>query len=202
MACVNPDLDDGAGLIRQRIAESILSKQRMLASDCVARAAELASLMADALLAGGKVVFFGNGGSASDAGHLAAELLGKYSYDRPPMAAMSLPDHVAATTAIGNDFDYGEIFARQVRGVCSEGDVAVGITTSGNSENVIRALVAARELGMVTTALTGEDGGKLPGLVDVCVQVPERDRARIQEACLHLGHSVCEIVERRLYPPG
>jgi D-sedoheptulose 7-phosphate isomerase len=187
-------------LVRRRLAESIASKQAMLESDCVERAASVAASIADALRAGGKVIFFGNGGSASDASHLAGELLGKFAYDRPALAAVCLSDHTAALTAVGNDYDYGEVFARQLRGLGRPGDVAVGLTTSGNSENVVRALDAARDLGMVTVALTGADGGKVVAVADLCVRVPSDDTQRVQEACLHLGHTICEIVERDLHP--
>jgi len=197
---VTPTATAGAELVRQRLAESIRSKQRLLDSECVEQAAQVAELVSTALAAGRKVVFFGNGGSASDAGHLAAELLGRFAYDRPALAAVSLADTTAALTAIGNDYDYGEVFARQVRGLGAPGDVAVALTTSGNSPNVIRALEAARELGLLTVALTGADGGKVAGVVDLCIQVPTDDTPRVQEACLHLGHTICELVERRLHP--
>jgi D-sedoheptulose 7-phosphate isomerase len=187
-------------LVRQRLTESIAAKQTMLESACVEQAVQAADLIATALAAGGKVLFFGNGGSASDASHLAGELLGKFAYDRPALAAVCLSDHTAALTAIGNDYDYGEVFARQLRGLGTAGDVAVGLTTSGNSENVVRALEAACSLGLVTVALTGADGGKVSAVADVCIRVPTADTPRVQEACLHLGHTICELVERALHP--
>jgi D-sedoheptulose 7-phosphate isomerase len=201
VARVTPSAATGAELVRQRLAESIASKQAMLDSDCVRQAADVASLITVSLTAGGKVIFFGNGGSASDASHLAGELLGRFAYDRPALAAVCLSDHTAALSAIGNDYDYGEIFARQLRGLGAAGDVAVGLTTSGNSENVVRALEAARSLGLVTVALTGAAGGKVTAVADVCVRVPTDDTPRVQEACLHLGHTICELVERALHPP-
>jgi D-sedoheptulose 7-phosphate isomerase len=197
MASVNPA---GAALVRRRLEESIAIKQALLTSGCVAQAAGVAELIASALGAGRKVVFFGNGGSASDASHLAGELLGRFAYDRPAFAAVCLSDHTAALTAVGNDYDYGEVFARQVRGIGAAGDVAVGLTTSGNSENVVRALAAARSLGLVTVALTGADGGRVAAVADVCIRVPTDDTPRVQEACLHLGHTICELVERELHP--
>jgi D-sedoheptulose 7-phosphate isomerase len=200
VARVTPAATEGAELVRQRLVESIESKRLLLDSTCVEQAAEVADLICVALRAGRKVLFFGNGGSASDAGHLAGELLGRFAYDRPALAAVSLPDATAALTAIANDYDYTEVFARQVRGLGVPGDVAVGLTTSGNSPNVVRALEAARELGLVTVVLTGAGGGKVAGLADVCVQVPCEDTPRVQEACLHLGHSICELVERWLAP--
>lgn len=187
-------------LVRRRLAESIASKQAMLSSACVEQAADVADRIAAALAAGRKVIFFGNGGSASDASHLAGELLGRFAYDRPALASVCLSDHTAALTAIGNDYDYGEVFARQVRGLGAAGDVAVGLTTSGSSENVVRALEAARSLGLVTVALTGADGGKVAAVADVCIRVPTSDTPRVQEACLHLGHTICELVELALHP--
>ena len=189
-----------ADLVRRRLAESIASKQALLSSPCVEQAAEVADRISAALAAGRKVVFFGNGGSASDASHLAGELLGKFAYDRPALAAVCLSDHTAALTAVGNDYDYGEVFARQVRGLGVAGDVAVGLSTSGNSENVVRALEAARALGLVTVALTGADGGKAAAAADICIRVPTDETPRVQEACLHLGHTICELVERILHP--
>lgn len=194
MASVTTDL------VRRRLAESIASKQALLDSPCVDQAADVAGRIAGALRGGGKVIFFGNGGSASDASHLAGELLGRFAYDRPALAAVCLSDHTAAMTAVGNDYDYGEVFARQLRGLGRPGDVAVGLTTSGNSENVVRALEAARDCGLVTVALTGADGGKVAAVADVCVRVPTGDTPRVQEACLHLGHTICELVELDLHP--
>ncbi|HEX6754638.1 MAG TPA: SIS domain-containing protein [Mycobacteriales bacterium] len=189
-----------ADLVRRRLAESIAAKQALLSSRCVEQAADVADRISAALTAGRKVVFFGNGGSASDASHLAGELLGKFAYDRPALAAVCLSDHTAALTAVGNDYDYGEVFARQVRGLGVAGDVAVGLSTSGNSENVVRALEAARALGLVTVALTGADGGKAAAVADICIRVPTDETPRVQEACLHLGHTICELVERTLHP--
>ena len=151
------------------------------------------------LRAGGKVIFFGNGGSAQDAGHLAAELMGRFAFDRPGLAAFSLPDATAAMTAIGNDYSYDEVFARQVLAAGRAGDVVVGLTTSGNSINVARALEAAAAAGMTTVALTGSDGGKAATLARIAIRVPADDTARVQEACLHLGHTICEMVEAALF---
>jgi D-sedoheptulose 7-phosphate isomerase len=193
---------EAAVLVRDRLRQSIDSKLLLLDSACPRQAAEVAGRIVAALRAGRKVIFFGNGGSASDAGHLAGELLGRFYYDRPPLPAVALPDATATLTAIGNDFDYDEVFARQLRGLAAPGDVAVGLTTSGNSGNVLRALAVARELGVVTVVLTGAAGGKASELADVCIQVPTDDTPRVQEACLHLGHTICELVERRMFPPA
>jgi D-sedoheptulose 7-phosphate isomerase len=175
--------------------------QSLLESDCVGQIAELAEVVIVALRAGNKVIFFGNGGSSMDSGHLAAELLGRFNYDRPSLPAVSLPDSTAAMTAIGNDYEYGEVFARQLRGLARAGDVAVGLTTSGNSANVVAALTAAKDLGVYAVAMTGEGGGQVEKVADLCVKVPSQSTPRIQEMCLHLGHTLCEIVERELFPP-
>jgi D-sedoheptulose 7-phosphate isomerase len=200
MACVN--MDDAVQLIRARLNDSIASKQAMLDTDCLDNAARVAARIVEAIGAGGKVVFFGNGGSSMDAGHLAAELLGRFYLDRPSLPATSLADSTAAMTAIGNDYSYDEVFARQVQGIGRRGDVLVGLSTSGNSENVVRALRAGRGLEMFTVALTGAGGGRMADVVDVCIQVPTDDTPRVQEACLHLGHSICELVEVTLFGPG
>jgi D-sedoheptulose 7-phosphate isomerase len=186
-------------VLRQRVAESIAAGQRLLdGSDAIAATADAAGRIAASLRAGGKVLFFGNGGSASDAGHLAAELLGRFTLERQSLAAVCLSDHTAATTAIGNDYGYDEVFARQVAGLGRPGDVAVGLSTSGSSRNVVRGLETAREHDLVTVALTGAGGGKVAAVVDVCVRVPSEDTPRIQELCMLLGHTLCELVEQEL----
>lgn len=185
-------------LLRARVAESIEAERRLLDSDAVALTAVAAGRVVDCLTAGGKVLLFGNGGSASDAGHLAAELLGRFFVDRRPLAAVALAETTAAMTAIGNDYGYLEVFARQVRALGRPGDVAIGLSTSGTSENVVRGLEAARELGLVTVALTGASGGKLLDVTDVCIRVPSEDTPRVQELTMLLGHTLCEIVEREL----
>ncbi|MGV0051301.1 D-sedoheptulose-7-phosphate isomerase [Mycobacterium colombiense] len=186
-------------LVQQRLAETIAVKQQMQQGDFAAQAVEVARVIIGSLRAGGKVIFFGNGGSAQDAGHLAAELMGRFAFDRPGLAAISLPDATAAITAIGNDYSYDEVFARLVLAAGRPGDVVVGLTTSGNSPNVVRALEAAGQAGMTTVTLTGAHGGKVAGVADICIRVPSHDTGRIQEACLHLGHSICEMIEAALF---
>ncbi|TAM71599.1 MAG: SIS domain-containing protein [Mycobacterium sp.] len=187
-------------LVQQRLAETIAVKRQMQQGDFAAQTVEVARVIIGALRAGGKAIFFGNGGSAQDAGHLAAELMGRFAFDRPGLAAISLPDATAAMTAIGNDYSYDEVFARQVLAAGRPGDVVIGLTTSGNSPNVVRALEVAGQAGMATVTLTGAHGGKVAGVADLCIRVPSEDTARIQEACLHLGHSICEMVEAALFP--
>jgi D-sedoheptulose 7-phosphate isomerase len=186
-------------LARARLAEAISVKQRMAEDSFAEQAVEVARAIIRCLRAGGKVIFFGNGGSAQDAGHLAAELMGRFAFDRPGLAALSLPDATAAMTAIGNDYSYDEVFARQVLAAGQPGDVVIGLTTSGNSVNVVDALDAARRAGMVTVALTGANGGKAAAVAQTSVRVPTDNTARAQEACLHLGHTICEMVEAALF---
>jgi D-sedoheptulose 7-phosphate isomerase len=185
---------------RARMAQAAAINQQMAQGVFAEQAVEVARVMLKSLRSGGKVIFFGNGGSAQDAGHLAAELMGRFAFDRPGLAAISLPDATAAMTAIGNDYSYDEVFARQVLGVGRPGDVVVGLTTSGNSLNVVRALDAAAQAGMTTVALTGEHGGKAAGTAQIAIRIPADDTALVQEACMHLGHTICEMVESALFP--
>jgi D-sedoheptulose 7-phosphate isomerase len=192
--------EDSVGLVLERLKDSLAVKSQMLTSDCVGQATAVAEVMITSLRAGGKILFFGNGGSSMDAGHLAAELAGRFYRDRPGLAGISLSDGTASLTAIANDYAYDDVFARQIRGLGRPGDVAVGLTTSGNSANVVNALLAARETGLVTVALTGSSGGKVAAIADLCIRVPTDDTPRVQEACMHLGHTICEIVEREMFP--
>jgi D-sedoheptulose 7-phosphate isomerase len=185
---------------RERMTEAATIKSQMAEGIFAEKAVETAQVMIECLRNGGKVIFFGNGGSAQDAGHLAAELMGRFAFDRPGLAAVSLPDATAAMTAIGNDYSYDEVFARQVLGIGRPGDVVVGLTTSGNSLNVVRALDVAAQAGMTTVALTGARGGKAAALAQIPIQVPADDTALVQEACMHLGHTICEMVEAALFP--
>jgi D-sedoheptulose 7-phosphate isomerase len=189
-----------ADLVRERLAAAISIKQQMAAGTWSDKAVDIAQAMITALRSGHKIIFFGNGGSAQDAGHLAAELTGRFAFDRPGLSAMSLADATAAMTAIGNDYSYDEVFARQILATGRPGDVAVGLTTSGNSQNVVRALEAAVEVGMITVAMTGESGGKAAAAAKMSLQMPTADTARAQEACMHLGHVICEMVEAALFP--
>ncbi|HUB41987.1 MAG TPA: SIS domain-containing protein [Streptosporangiaceae bacterium] len=182
-----------------RLTEAIAVKRQMLTGPFAEQAVAVAQLMIGSLRAGGKIMFFGNGGSAQDAGHLAAELMGRFNFDRPGLAALSLPDATATMTAIGNDYAYQDVFARQVLAAGRPGDVVVGLTTSGNSANVVRGLAAARIARMSTVAFTGSRGGQVVGVADICIRVPSDETGRIQEACLHLGHTICEMVEAAIF---
>jgi D-sedoheptulose 7-phosphate isomerase len=147
---------------------------------------------------GGKIVFFGNGGSAADAQHLATELAVRYSHNRPPIAALALTTDSSALTAIGNDFGFERLFARQVEALCRPEDVCIGISTSGRSENVVQGLIAARGRGCIAAALTGGDGGRLPALADPLLIVHSDVTARIQEMHITLGQMLCAALEREL----
>ncbi len=153
---------------------------------------------ARSILGGGKILFFGNGGSAADSQHLAAELAVRFIRDRAPIAALALTTDTSILTAAGNDLGFDDIFARQVRALGKPGDLAIGISTSGRSANVLRALDAARELGMAAAALSGGDGGDLPGRADPLLIVPSRTTARIQEMHITIGQMLCGALEREL----
>lgn len=158
----------------------------------------LVGVCVDSIKAGGKILFFGNGGSAADAQHLATELAVRYIGDRPAIAALALTTDTSALTAIGNDLGFEQLFARQIEAVGKPGDVAIGITTSGTSANVIAGLRQAREQGLVAAALTGRQGGDLPGLASPLLIVPSSTTARIQEMHILLGQMLCGALEKEL----
>lgn len=195
MAGLSLRAEEAKKLLERRVREDIALKQSIIGDECLMQAAAVAAEMSTALERGRKVIFFGNGGSSMDAGHLAAELLGRFYLDRAPLPSVCLSDCTAAMTAIGNDFGYEHVFSRQLRAIGEPGDVAVGLTTSGNSVNVVQALRVARELDVFAIVLTGRDGGQAAEVADLCVRVPTGDTPRIQEACMHLGHTICEFVE-------
>lgn len=152
-----------------------------------------------ALKRGNKILLFGNGGSAADAQHLAAEFVNRFLIERPPLAALALSTDTSIITAIGNDYDYSEIFSKQIRALGSEGDVAWGISTSGNSPNVMKALEIAKKMGLITIGLTGKDGGTIAPLVDHSLRVSSQNTARIQETHITVGHVICEMIDFKLF---
>jgi D-sedoheptulose 7-phosphate isomerase len=154
--------------------------------------------MVSCLRHGGKVLFMGNGGSAADAQHLAAELIGRFQHEREAYAALALTTDTSVLTAIGNDYGYQNIFSRQIQGLCKPEDVVVGISTSGNSPNIIAALHIAKSIGAVTVGLSGKDGGELRNIADYCLTIPHQVTARIQEAHIFIGHVLCDWVEQGL----
>ncbi|HSE37510.1 MAG TPA: D-sedoheptulose 7-phosphate isomerase [Blastocatellia bacterium] len=185
--------------IHQIASESIEAKRSFFDShaESVARAA---NLIITSIKAGGKVLIFGNGGSAADAQHIAAELVNRLNYDRPPIAAIALTTDTSILTSVGNDSSFDQLFERQLRALGRVGDVALAISTSGNSPNVLRAAAAANEVGIRTIALTGRDGGQLARAVDVALVVNSRSTQRVQETHITIGHILCELVEAALYP--
>jgi len=183
--------------VRTVAAESIALKQRFFA-ERAARLIEVGTRIAERLRAGGKVLVFGNGGSAADAQHLAGELVGRFLRERAALPALALTTDPSVITAIGNDLGYEAVFRRQVEAHGRPGDVAIGISTSGNSANVIAALQLARERGLVTVALTGEGGGRLRELADYLIDVPHRETPRIQEVHAMVVHILCQVVEEAL----
>lgn len=157
-----------------------------------------ATLLADALLSGRKLMLCGNGGSAADSQHIAAELTGRFVRDRRPLAAVALTTDTSALTCIGNDYSFEEVFARQVSALGTRGDCLIGLSTSGDSRNVVKAVEAARSLGVHVIGLLGRDGGALRALCDVAIIVPSRTTARIQEAHIMIGHTLCALIEAAL----
>ena len=186
-----------SSIVRNNIERSIEVHSRFLA-ECLPQLTAAADALVSAYHAGLKAIFFGNGGSAADAQHLAAEFVGRYLRQRDPLPALALNANSSAVTAIANDSGYAEVFARQLQAFGVPGDVAVGISTSGNSPNVIQALTLARRLGLFTIALTGSSGGQLRGLVDVLIAVPSDEVPRIQECHTLAGHALCDAVEQAL----
>ena len=184
--------------VRQISRESIEAKRAFFDSNAenVVHAAEL---MVASIKGGGKVLIFGNGGSAADAQHIAAELVNRLNYDRPPIAAIALTTDTSILTSVGNDSSFEDLFARQLRALGRAGDVALAISTSGNSPNVLRAVGAARELGITTIALAGRDGGKLVSAADLALIVESSATQRIQETHITIAHILCELVEDALY---
>lgn len=186
--------------ITQSITDSINAKQAILNdSEFLARIEAAAEMITDSLRAGGKIHFCGNGGSAADAQHLAAELSGRFYFDRPPLNAEALHCNTSYLTAVGNDYGYDLIFSRLLKGTAKKGDVIVGISTSGNSKNIVNAYEVAREMGVHIIAMTGETGGKMKDFADILLNVPSKDTPRIQESHIMIGHIICELVETAMF---
>ncbi len=186
-----------------RFKEAVAEAQR-LQDQVVAGQGEAvvaaARMLAAALKAGAKVLLFGNGGSAADAQHLAAEFVNRFQVERPPLAALALTTDTSVLTSIANDYDFAELFAKQVRALGRPGDVAVGISTSGGSENVVRGLKEARNLGLRTLALSGRDGGPVAAAAQAALIVPSGNTPRIQEVHITIGHVLCDLVDYLLFP--
>ena len=186
--------------VSELIEASIATKQSLLRSQAVvSTVAKVSELIVDALKQGNKVLLFGNGGSAADAQHIAAELVGRFAFDRPALPALALSVNSSCVTAIGNDYGFDQVFSRQLEALARRGDIAIGISTSGNSLNVQNAISVAKKIRLHTVALTGRGGGKLRNTVDHCICVPSDETPRIQECHILIGHIISELVEREIF---
>ena len=187
--------------IKSKIEESISLKTSLLSNTDILNAVNNAiNEIVTCYNAGGKVLWCGNGGSAADAQHLAAELSGRFYYDRPPLFSEALHVNTSYITAVANDYSYDIIYSRLVEAMGKKGDVLIGLSTSGNSANVIKALEKANEMGITTIAFTGKTGGKMNGIGKYLINIPSTDTPRIQECHMLLGHTICELVEMNLFP--
>jgi len=186
--------------VTSSIEESIKVKERLLSSaELVSTVAKIVEMLVNALEQGKKVLLFGNGGSAADAQHIAAEFVGRFAFDRPALPALALSVNTSSVTAIGNDYGFDQVFSRQIEALAHTDDVAIGISTSGNSPNVVGALLLSREKGLHTIALTGCTGGNLKRAADYCICVPSNDTPRIQECHILIGHIISELVEQTIF---
>jgi len=187
-------------LIEKRIQESIDVKRNLLQNaTIIQQISTVAIKLTNCLKNNGSVYFCGNGGSAADAQHLAAELSGKFYLDRAPLSSDALHCNTSFLTAVANDYSYDEIYARLISGIGRKGDVLVGLSTSGNSRNIVKAFEKCNELGIYTIALTGEGGGTMKQVAKDCICVPSSDTPRIQESHIMIGHIICEMVESSLF---
>ena len=185
-------------IIFNTLQETAKIKERFI-NDHVDRIQHGADKLATCIASGHKILIFGNGGSAADAQHIAAEFVNRFQIERPPLAALALTTDTSVITSIGNDYSFDDIFYKQVKALGTKGDVAVGISTSGNSENVVKAILAAKDIGMLSIGLTGS-GGRLAECADMVFSVKTDITARIQEAHILLGHIWCDLVDRILFP--
>lgn len=189
---------DSTSQISEEILESIAVKNELLHES--GQIGEAAKVVLERLKAGGKLIAFGNGGSAADAQHIVAELVGRYRVDRKPLPAVALTTNSSSVTAIGNDYSFEEIFARQIEALATPADVVLAISTSGNSPNLLRAIAAAKRAKSFTIGLAGRTGGKMRSVVNLCLCVPSDSTPRIQEAHILIGHIICGIVEDAFAP--
>lgn len=187
-------------IIKQRLAESIEVKQRIIEdTPLLDKIQQATSTIIDRIKTGNTIYFCGNGGSAADAQHLAAELSGRFYFDREPLSSEALHCNTSFMTAVANDYSFDMVYARLLKGIGQKGDVVIGLSTSGNSKNIINTFDIAKEKGIYTIALTGSNGGKMKGIVDICINVPSNDTPRIQESHIAIGHIICEIIEDTLF---
>ncbi len=189
--------------IKNQIQASIDTKQNILNDEALMQTiADVGQACVELYQNGKKTLLAGNGGSAADAQHIAAELVGRYGFDRPSIPSIALTTDTSNLTAIGNDYGYDKVFSRQMEGMGNEGDLFIGISTSGNSENIINAINAAKAKGVTTVALVGRDGGEMARLADFAIIVPSNATPRIQESHILIGHMICDIIEKELFGDG
>ncbi len=182
------------------VEASIAVKQQLLSStELIARIEQVTALIIKAFESGNKVLFCGNGGSAADAQHLAAEFSGRFYFDRDPLPSEALHCNSSYMTAVANDYGYDVVYSRMIKGMGRPGDVLVGLSTSGNSVNIIKAMEQAHEIGMINVGLTGASGGKMKDICDHLINVPSSDTPRIQESHIMVGHIICQLVEAHLF---
>ena len=187
-------------LVVKNFKDSVNLKQKILTDENVLNViVDVSKIMIKTFKNGGKLLFCGNGGSAADAQHLAAEFSGRYYFDRPPLYAEALHVNTSYLTAVANDYSYNEVFSRIVNAMGSKNDVLIALSTSGNSNNVINALKMAKSKGLLTVGLTGKGGGKMKSFCDFIIEIPSSNTPRIQECHMLIGHSLCEIVENKLF---
>ncbi len=192
--------NDFSQRVIESIKESISAKERLLASaETVAAIARVSEVLIESLRSGHKLMLFGNGGSAADSQHIAAEFVGRFAFDRPALPALALSVNTSALTAIGNDYGFDQVFSRQIEALGQKGDVAIGISTSGNSPNVLQGLITARKLGLHTVAFTGGSGGKMMGAADHSICAPSKETPRIQECHILIGHVISLLVEQEIF---
>ena len=189
--------------IRGQVAASAETKQKILEDTLfLEKIAEVIKISVQVYKNGKKILIAGNGGSAADAQHFAAELVGRYGFDRPSLPALALTTDTSNLTAIGNDYGYDFVFSRQLEGMAQEGDLFIGISTSGNSENILNAFKSAKQKGVITVALSGRDGGKMADAADYTLIVPSDATPRIQESHLLIEHMICDAIEKEMFGEG
>ena len=189
--------------LKSQIAASAATKKRILEDENLLKIIEnVATECVNVYKNSKKTMIAGNGGSAADAQHIAAELVGRYGFDRPSLPSLALTTDTSNLTAIGNDYGYDKVFSRQLEGMGQEGDLFIGISTSGNSQNVINAFASAKEKGITTVALVGRDGGKMAAMADFAIVIPSDDTPRIQESHILIGHILCDVIEKEIFGDG
>jgi len=189
--------------IKDQIKKSFETKQAIYQNEeLLNKIVEVCKLCVELYKGKNKTILAGNGGSAADAQHIAAELVGRYGFDRPSIPSLALTTDTSCLTAIGNDYGYDKIFSRQLEGMGQSGDIFIGISTSGNSKNIINAFEVAKEKGIKTIALVGRDGGKMAKIADIALVVPSDSTPRIQESHILIGHIICDIIEKEIFGKG